>query len=138
MTKQTQTGNWNEIAKSIERYTDETVLGGAKLTEAEAYKMAAAINDALRQSGNYTDGFEDNGANMKAMAVPTPTGERRGLIEIVGDDWHVVIGSVDGPILMPEYFIGSAMHVTYVAHSILLAVDDADAVNNWYTEWIAS
>lgn len=149
MTKQTETKSeslrerrfWHAIQIDHAIYEDEERAANSRLTESQANKLAAAINSALRSTGNHSDGREVTGRNYDAVAQPVPTGETRGIIQIVDDSrWTVTVGKVDGCCLLPIYHFTSDVEVAHFARMILMLIEDEtemlQTIDEWMERWL--
>lgn len=142
MTNQTRADRIRELTdENLRSYEDESRATGAHMTEQDANKLAAAINDALKMSGQAVpeldrEEFPSQAHGLTAVASLRPTGETRGIIQIVdGTAWYVMVGNLEGCVLYPKWYLKTDVEVVEVAHALMMVIEDADECVELITAW---
>jgi len=120
----------------------------SRMTEQDANKLAAAINAALRETGNLHNAYKhidgiDDGMGLEAVAHPVSTGQTQGVIQIVDDSrWFVMVVKPDGRYLADKVWtLISDMEVVALGRQIyhtnnITPVYNCDAAfGQWFGEW---
>jgi len=131
--------------ENFKGYEDESRISDTHMTEQDANRLAAAVNDAIRSTGQVEIPLDraelPNRHGMTAIAHPRPTGETRGIIQIVDDSaWYVLVGNLEGCILTPKWYLKSDVEVIEVAHALMMLIEDSDdcveTIGCWDQAWI--
>jgi len=126
---------WKAIEIEFTNYEEQSRARESYMDEAYAMKLAASINDAFRK----TD--DERSRNMDATAHPVPTGETKGIIQIVEENrWYVVVGRIDGCFLIPIYHFTSDVEVASFAKIVMMLIEDPDEmereIERWNEKWL--